>query len=358
VKFSLLVPSYNRPGFIREAVFSLLANAAPDVEIIISDDASPRRAEITGALSDVIASGRVTYIQQGKNLGWSNNRNALLDAARGEYVILMGDDDRLKPGAIDRLRYWTASHPDVSVFGVGYDNIDEYGVRIFTRCTPKPVCYETAKGGNWKEIFSNDAVPAWSHHPFTMCCRRTVAAAIRYNPKVDIADDVLFLYDALEQGNKFLAIPETLFDWRRATNVSGNYATLSGSRLRGHLADGLILAELANRPALRKEVKSLLNDAQFLARFCKFKRTDAQDLVRLLQVKPADGMALGNFIHERFPRQSIFQQLDRHIRAIKVMGLRHILNFLRDKWDQKQMAIRLRRKNSSCDQAAGPTGRK
>jgi len=345
IRFSLLVPSYNRPDLIRETVLSLLDNSAPDVEILVSDDVSPKRAAVRSALSDFIEAGRIRYTQQEKNLGWSNNRNALVDAAQGDYVILLGDDDRLKPGAINSLRQWSAKRPEVSIFGLGYDVIDEHGDRVFTYCTPKPVCYELCNGDHWKEIFAYDAVPMWSHHPFTMCTKREIALAVRYKSTVDIADDVVFLYDALERGHKFMTIPEVLFDWRVAVKAGGSYATLSGSMERCHRSRGLVLADLLNRPAIREEIKALFDDTKFLARYCMFKEGDAEELQRRLKVRPVDGEDLGNFICDRAEaaRLSIFRLLERQARAIKVMGFKHALNFLRYKRDKKRLARRVTR---------------
>ena len=85
MKFSLLVPSYNRPEYIRETVDSLVQNLVPDTEIIVSDDASPKRGEIQQILSSYTKNGSVRYIQQEANLRWSDNRNALLDAGARSY---------------------------------------------------------------------------------------------------------------------------------------------------------------------------------------------------------------------------------------------------------------------------------
>jgi glycosyltransferase involved in cell wall biosynthesis len=348
MNFSLLVPSYNRPEFIRETVLSLLGNSAPDVEVIVSDDASPKRDEIRNSLTDLIGAGKLTYLQQEKNLGWSNNRNALVDAARGEYVILLGDDDRLKPGAIETLRKWTRKYPEISLFGLGYDTIDERGERVFTYCTPKPVCYQISKNEDWKEIFAFDAVPMWSHHPFTMCSKRKVALAIRYKTTVDIADDAVYLYDALEQGHQFMALPEVLFEWRVATDTGASYSSLSGSLDRCYRARGLILAEWVNRPALKAEIKTLLRDPKFLARFCTLKDADAIQLRDLLEVKPADGKVLGDFICDRtiIERKSNVLSLKRLFRAMKVMGFKHILNFLRNRQDRKRLARNRQKKTA------------
>jgi glycosyltransferase involved in cell wall biosynthesis len=344
--FSLLVPSYNRPEFIRETVQSLLENSAPDVEIIVSDDVSPRRTEIRSVLAEFVDAGKIKYVEQDANLGLSNHCNALVEIAKGDYVVLIGDDDRLKPGAIDRLRKWTVKYPKVSLFGFGYDNIDEDGMRVLTFCTPRSVLYKISENNRWKEIFAFDAVPMCSHHPFTMCIKRKVAAEIRYKSTVDIAIDLLFLYESLEQGNEFLAIPEVLFEWRKATDPGGDYATQSGSRERCYRARGLLLAELLNRRGTRKEVVLLLMDTRFLARFCMFTASDAKELRHLLAIKPADGEALGDFICSRtvMARLPLARKIEKHYRAVRVMGLKHMWNFFRNKWDARRATAQLRKR--------------
>ena len=50
--FSILIPSYNRPGTIRKTIKSIFLNTNEDFEIIISDDKSPKVNEIKNVLSE------------------------------------------------------------------------------------------------------------------------------------------------------------------------------------------------------------------------------------------------------------------------------------------------------------------
>jgi hypothetical protein len=176
-----------------------------------------------------------------------------------------------------------------------------------------------------------------------MCSRRAVALSIGYRQSVDIADDALYLYDALEQGHTFLALPEVLFEWRVAVAGRGAYATLSGSQERCHHARGLLLAEWINRPALRDEVRRMLDDPGFLTNFCMFAKSDVVGLQKLLCQKPANGKALGEYICSRATvyRPSLGRLLGRQLRAIRVMGLGHVLNFLWYKKDKRQLGRKL-----------------
>ena len=46
---------------------------------------------------------RLTYRRNERNLGMCGNFNALADAARGEFFVAIGDDDRLLPEFASRL---------------------------------------------------------------------------------------------------------------------------------------------------------------------------------------------------------------------------------------------------------------
>jgi glycosyltransferase involved in cell wall biosynthesis len=342
-QFSLLIPSYNRPEYIRETVNSLLANAAPDVEIIVSDDASPRRSEIKEALSDLIQSGKVQYIQQEKNLSWSNNRNALVNAARGEYVVLLGDDDRLKPGAIDSLRKWIAKYPEVSIFGLGYDAIDERGDRVFTYCTPRVTAYQIGRGDAWREIFYFDAVPMWSHHPFTMCCRRSLARRFPYDRDADIGDDTLFLFQVLAAGEVFVALPENCFEWRNSFDRNGKYANLSSQNERCIVARRKVWAKLIQSNKLPDDVARLLRNPLFLYRFLTISSQEATDVASHADSAGFDPVKLIESLPTGQAPVTRLEKIRRHIRASKVMGLCHLTRLNAYFTDRRRLRSRLMR---------------
>jgi hypothetical protein len=343
-KYSLLVPSYNRPDMIRETVASLVAAARSDTEIIVADDASPRQAEIRAVLADLIDSSRIRFIGHTQNLRWSGNRNSLVQAARGDWLILLGDDDRLKAGALERLDRWIEGNPDISLFGMGYDVIDDEGRRVFTYCSPRATRYQVGRGSAWQEIFAYDAVPMWSHHPFTMCGRRSLHLTFPYNQQADIGDDVLFLYETLDAGHAFLVIPEVLFEWRNSFQVRNGYVNLSSDQARCAAARGeILLVLLARKNSLRPEVAALLESPKFLGRWLMIGNSELARLMRVLQETPANRGAvldlLKGWAQSRFePKTS---KISRHLRAARILGLGHFANLVRFKSDKRDLTRRL-----------------
>ena len=95
---SVIIPSYNRALFLREAIQSVLEqdyfvsqNSSREFELIIIDDGSEDKTkEIVGFFGD-----RVKYYYQ-SNKGISAARNRGLSLARGDYVAFLDSDDLWK----------------------------------------------------------------------------------------------------------------------------------------------------------------------------------------------------------------------------------------------------------------------
>ena len=96
-----LVPAWRAAGFIARTLDGLAAQTCPNLEIVISDDASP---DETAALCERYAARdpRFHVIRQPRNLGWTGNVNALLAQARGDYLLFAFHDDVLAPRYIER----------------------------------------------------------------------------------------------------------------------------------------------------------------------------------------------------------------------------------------------------------------
>lgn len=98
---SIVVATYNRQELVARAVRSALAQTHPQVEVIVSDDASP---DGTWDTLRAIAQHdpRLSISRQPANAGVWNNWTTVVRRARGEYLIFLGDDDILNPEFVGR----------------------------------------------------------------------------------------------------------------------------------------------------------------------------------------------------------------------------------------------------------------
>jgi glycosyltransferase involved in cell wall biosynthesis len=96
VRFSVLLPVYNRENYVKQAVDSVLNQTFRDFELIAIDDGSTdRSAEILKSYGN-----RLTFIQQ-RNQGPEIARNSAAAIAQGEYLVYFDSDDLLLPFALE-----------------------------------------------------------------------------------------------------------------------------------------------------------------------------------------------------------------------------------------------------------------
>lgn len=100
---SIGIPTFNRPESLRRSLDCISQQTYPNLEIIVSDNASPGD-ETRSVVEDCMAKdGRIRYFRQSSNLGPVANFQFVLDAATGEYFMWMSDDDWRAPSYIEEL---------------------------------------------------------------------------------------------------------------------------------------------------------------------------------------------------------------------------------------------------------------
>lgn len=120
---SICIPTYNRKVYLRQCLESIRAQTYQDYEIVIVDDGSTDGTEEMIRQLPYI----VTYHWQ-ENAGVASASNKLLSLAKSRYIVPIGSDDMLTPGAIERMVEVQQNEPeDVIVYGPGL-RMDANGV--------------------------------------------------------------------------------------------------------------------------------------------------------------------------------------------------------------------------------------
>jgi len=117
IKLTIGIPTWNRSSEIRDAIDSILVQLVdsflPQVEILISDNAS---TDATQAVMSDYANRHPKLFSIHRNpvnIGFSRNVDALFRHARGEFVLVLSDDDALEPDALCEIFIALDRHPDV-----------------------------------------------------------------------------------------------------------------------------------------------------------------------------------------------------------------------------------------------------
>jgi glycosyltransferase involved in cell wall biosynthesis len=124
LKVSVCVPTYNRAGYLAQALGTLRAQTFDDFELVVVDNCSTDgTAEFVGSQRDP----RLRYHRNERNLGSRGNWNRCLDLAQGEFVAICHDDDLYAPDFLRRGVNVLDAHPRVAFVHTAARVIDPAG---------------------------------------------------------------------------------------------------------------------------------------------------------------------------------------------------------------------------------------
>ena len=124
---SVVLPTYNRCGFLGQAIDSVLNQTCPADELIVVDDGS------TDGTSDLLAgyADRITVIRQ-DNKGVSAARNAGIRQSNGTFIALLDSDDYWLSEKLEAQLAFFKSCPDAVIC-----QTEETWIRNGKRINPK-----------------------------------------------------------------------------------------------------------------------------------------------------------------------------------------------------------------------------
>jgi glycosyltransferase involved in cell wall biosynthesis len=116
-KVTIAIPTLNRVDYLRLALESSIRQTYGNIEVVVSNNAS---TDGTANYLKSCTDPRIHILHQTKLLPMTENWNACLAAATGEYFLLLSDDDLLEPEAIQELVSGYEQHYDNLAPGVVY----------------------------------------------------------------------------------------------------------------------------------------------------------------------------------------------------------------------------------------------
>lgn len=129
-KVSVGMPTYNRPHGLRRALEGIVGQTYPNLEIIVSDNASPGD-EVEAIMREFTRrDARIQYYRQPENFGPDHNFQFVLDKATGEYFMWAADDDWRAPEFVEELVHQLNVHPEAPLAFCDFIAASETGERI------------------------------------------------------------------------------------------------------------------------------------------------------------------------------------------------------------------------------------
>ena len=122
---TVAIPTYNRAELVKGCVESALAQSYQNIEVMVSDNASP---DDTLAVLKTIDDKRLRVLTSPENVGAIENHAKCVREAKGDYVVLVSDDNYLDRNFLEKCVRLIRQEPGLPIVMAAYDNlvIDEF----------------------------------------------------------------------------------------------------------------------------------------------------------------------------------------------------------------------------------------
>lgn len=121
VRFSVIIPLYNKAAYVRKAVESVLGQSFRDFELIVVDDGS---TDESAGIVEGIQDSRIRLIRQ-ENAGVSVARNNGVAASSAPYLCFLDADDWWEPSFLEEMDKLIDEFPDAGIYGTNYTIVNE-----------------------------------------------------------------------------------------------------------------------------------------------------------------------------------------------------------------------------------------
>lgn len=133
---SILIPTYNRGPFLNKNLNILISylrelEQTDEIEIVVSNNNSPDNTSTI--IQDFIETEKdcsITYLNQDRNIGLEKNALAVLEAAKGKFVMYLGDDDYVAFGYLREVLTLIAEDRTLSAIIPSFIVVDTEGNKI------------------------------------------------------------------------------------------------------------------------------------------------------------------------------------------------------------------------------------
>lgn len=138
---SILIPTYNRPQYLKIALDSAVNQTYRNIEIIIGDNSEDDATQKLVNENYTNKYRNIIYINNGGNIGAKRNFENLIDKMSGKYLNVLMDDDFLSHSKIERMIEYFIKNDDVTLVTSYRKLIDSDGNELpdctFNRCLSK-----------------------------------------------------------------------------------------------------------------------------------------------------------------------------------------------------------------------------
>lgn len=96
---SVLIPTFNRPRYLSEALTSVVRQSYRNLQVIVVNDGGQDVTDVVQSFGDP----RIIFLNRRENRGKASSLNEALACAKGKYIAYLDDDDLYYPNHIEIL---------------------------------------------------------------------------------------------------------------------------------------------------------------------------------------------------------------------------------------------------------------
>ena len=260
IKFSVTIPAF-KDKYLKETIDSVLAQTYSNYEVVIVNDASPYDLDSIVCQYD---DSRIRYFKNEKNCGAKDvvdNWNICLSHAIGEFVMCIGDDDKLTPRCLQDFAELIEKYPNLDLYHARSKIIDDDSNFVKTlELRPE-----------WESVYS-----------------------LMYNPRNTHLGDWLFRTDALRKNGGFYKLP---YGWQ-SDDISAFIAAASygvantqevGFQYRGN---GLSISH--DLTCIEDKIEAVRFAIKWRLNFIAKQHPDNEEDKRYIELIQRDALSSGN----------------------------------------------------------------
>jgi len=227
--FSIVTPVYNPPIDILEDTIASVAGQTLGLwELILVDDASPDPAVRTALRRAAGRDQRIRVIERQSNGHIVRASNDGIDAACGEFIVLLDHDDQLAPDALKRVFRTLRDHPTADYLYSDEDKLGQAGQY-----------YDEFRKPDW----SPERLRGQNYTSHLSVLRTSVVRQVGgFHQGFDGSQDHDLVLRVTEKAREVVHIPEVLYHWRAVAGSAAEeldakpYAWTAGLKaVREHL---------------------------------------------------------------------------------------------------------------------------
>jgi O-antigen biosynthesis protein len=198
--FSICTPVHDPPlDLLGACLDSIAAQTFTDWELCLVDDGSRDPAVVTELRRRATTDARIRLVERPEAGGIVAASNAALEAAVGEFVVLVDHDDRIEPDALERVAAALAADPTIDYLYTDEDKL-----------SPDGTVFDTFHKPDW----SPERLRSQNYCTHLSVLRRSVVDDVgRFRDGFDGSQDHDLILRVTERARRVHHVPAVLYHW-------------------------------------------------------------------------------------------------------------------------------------------------